>query len=145
MYFAVSKNLRLRQWYLDLFLGAGMAACIIGILQYFDMDPIGFKKLMDPEDVYKRQADSRLKDIIPPENSGPYAADSDVQGVYREQYGYSLESHTVRPADSQIQFGGNDWSGIMPNDEVTITYKHDRIPALWGCLLYTSRYGFCND
>ena len=74
-------------------------------------------------------ADSRLKDIIPPENSGPYAADSDVQGVYREQYGYSLESHTVRPADSQIQFGGNDWSGIMPNDEVTITYKHDRIPA----------------
>lgn len=81
-------------------------------------------------------ADSRLKDIIPPENSGPYAADSDVQGVYREQYGYSLESHTVRPADSQIQFGGNDWSGIMPNDEVTITYKHDRIPALWGDITY---------
>ena len=52
MYFAVSKNLRLRQWYLDLFLGAGMAACIIGILQYFDMDPIGFKNLMDPEQYY---------------------------------------------------------------------------------------------
>lgn len=43
MYFAVSKNLRLRQWYLDLFLGAGMAACIIGILQYLDMDPIGLR------------------------------------------------------------------------------------------------------
>lgn len=81
-------------------------------------------------------ADSRLKDIIPPENSGPYAADSDVEGVYQEQYGYSLESHTVRPADSQIQFGGNDWSGIMPNDDVTITYKHDRIPALWGDITY---------
>lgn len=81
-------------------------------------------------------ADSRLKDIIPPENSGPYEADSDVEGVYREQYGYGLESHTVRPADAQIQFAGNDWSGIMPNDEVTITYKHDRIGALWGDITY---------
>ena len=52
MYFAVSKCLRLRQWYLDLFLGAGMAALIIGILQYFDMDPIGFKKLMEPGQYY---------------------------------------------------------------------------------------------
>lgn len=39
MYFVVSKNLRLRQWYLDLFLAAGMAACAIGILLYFDIDP----------------------------------------------------------------------------------------------------------
>ena len=81
-------------------------------------------------------ADSRLTDIIPPENSGPYEADSNVQGVYREQYGYSLEAHTVSPADAQIQFNSNDWSGIMPNDNVTIKYKHDRIPALWGDITY---------
>ena len=52
MYFAVRRSLRLRQWYLDLFLGAGMGACIIGILQYFDIDPIGFKNLMDPGQYY---------------------------------------------------------------------------------------------
>ena len=52
MYFAVSKNLRLRQWYLDLFLAAGMTACAIGILQYFDIDPIGFRRMMEPEQFY---------------------------------------------------------------------------------------------
>ena len=52
MYFAISKGLRLRQWYLDLFLGSGMAACAIGILQYFGRDPIGFRKLMNPEQYY---------------------------------------------------------------------------------------------
>ena len=35
-------------------------------------------------------ADSSLKDIIPPEVSGPYEADSSVEGEYQEQYGYSL-------------------------------------------------------
>lgn len=39
-YFAISRNLKLRQWYLDLFLGAGMLACIMGILQYFKMVPL---------------------------------------------------------------------------------------------------------
>lgn len=52
MYFTVRRSLRLRQWYLDLFLGAGMGACVIGILQYFDIDPIGFKNLMDPGQYY---------------------------------------------------------------------------------------------
>ncbi|PST34851.1 O-antigen ligase family protein [Enterocloster lavalensis] len=52
MYFVVSKNLRLRQWYLDLFLAAGMAACAIGILLYFDIDPIGFRTLMEPAQYY---------------------------------------------------------------------------------------------
>lgn len=47
-YFAISRNLKLRQWYLDLFLGAGMLACLMGILQYFKMDPLGFKRQMDP-------------------------------------------------------------------------------------------------
>lgn len=47
-YFAISRSLRLRQWYLDLFLGTGMLACIMGILQYFRLDPLGFKRQMDP-------------------------------------------------------------------------------------------------
>ena len=47
-YFAVSRSLRLKQWYLDLFLAAGMLACVMGILQFFRFDPLGFKREMDP-------------------------------------------------------------------------------------------------
>lgn len=81
-------------------------------------------------------ADSSLKDIIPPEVSGPYEADSSVEGEYQEQYGYSLESHTVRPAGAQIQFDDSGWAGIMPNDDAIITYRHDRIPAKWADITY---------
>lgn len=45
-YFMLSRFLRFKQWYLDVFLGTGMIVCIIGILQYFDIDPIGFKENM---------------------------------------------------------------------------------------------------
>ena len=81
-------------------------------------------------------ADSSLKDIIPPEVSGPFEADSSVEGDYLEQYGYSLESHTVRPAGTQIQFDDSGWAGIMPNDDATITYRHDRIPSKWADITY---------
>ena len=47
-YFAISRSLSLRQWYLDLFLGTGMLVCSMGILQYFRLDPLGFKRQMDP-------------------------------------------------------------------------------------------------
>lgn len=47
-YFTVSRSLKLKQWYLDAFLLAGMAVCIIGILQYFKLDPMGFKQQIDP-------------------------------------------------------------------------------------------------
>ena len=49
-YFIISRFLSFRQWYLDAFLAAGMIACIIGILQYFKIDPIGFKAEIDPRE-----------------------------------------------------------------------------------------------
>lgn len=42
-FFIITRFFRFRQWYLDAFLIAGMSACIIGILQYFKFDPLGFK------------------------------------------------------------------------------------------------------
>lgn len=39
----VTRFFRFRQWYLDLFLAAGSIACIIGILHYLKIDPLGFK------------------------------------------------------------------------------------------------------
>lgn len=46
-FFIIGHCLKFRQWYLDLFLAAGMIACIIGIMQFFKYDPIGFKDHID--------------------------------------------------------------------------------------------------
>ena len=42
-FFLISHCLKFEQWYLDVFLAAGMIACIIGIMHFFKFDPIGFK------------------------------------------------------------------------------------------------------
>ncbi len=43
-FFVISRCLRYRQWYLDTFLAGGIIACMIGILHFFKIDPIGFKR-----------------------------------------------------------------------------------------------------
>lgn len=52
-FFIIGHCLKFRRWYLDVFLAAGMIACLIGIMQFFQYDPIGFKDNIDP-----RQYDS---------------------------------------------------------------------------------------
>lgn len=49
-FFIISKNLVFRRWYLDVFLGAGAVVCIIGLLHYLEIDPIGFKNGLREED-----------------------------------------------------------------------------------------------
>lgn len=49
-FFIISRCLKFKQWYLDVFLAAGMVACIIGIMQFFKFDPIGFKANIDSRD-----------------------------------------------------------------------------------------------
>lgn len=46
-YFMISRFLVLKKWYIDAFLVSGMIACIIGLLQYFKLDPLGFKAEID--------------------------------------------------------------------------------------------------
>ena len=43
-FFIITKKLKFKKRYLDIFLAAGMIVCLIGILHYFNIDPIGFKK-----------------------------------------------------------------------------------------------------
>lgn len=43
-FFIITKKLKFKKWYLDIFLATGMIVCLIGILHYFNIDPIGFKK-----------------------------------------------------------------------------------------------------
>lgn len=49
-FFIIGKCLRFKNWYMDVFLGAGMVVCILGILHYFNLDPVGFKKDISPND-----------------------------------------------------------------------------------------------
>ena len=49
-YFIITKCLRFRRWYLDAFVAAGILTCLVGILHYFKLDPIGFKRDLSPED-----------------------------------------------------------------------------------------------
>lgn len=51
-FFIITKCLRFKQWYLDVFLAAGMIVCIIGILHYFQIDPIGFKTDLTDKDYH---------------------------------------------------------------------------------------------
>lgn len=46
VYFFVTRFFRFRQWYLDAFLVTGMLACGLGIVQYFQIDLLGFKAEM---------------------------------------------------------------------------------------------------
>ena len=49
-FFVISRCLRYRQWYLDVFLAAGIVVCMIGILHFFKIDPIGFKRGLRGDD-----------------------------------------------------------------------------------------------
>ena len=106
----------------------------VRLVYLYESTILGYEVTVHYED--NGTADSRLKDIMPPQAFGPYAADSNVEGEYQEQYGYSLASHTIQPAGSGLQFVGNDWAGIMPNDNAAVTYKHDRISDKWVNVTY---------
>lgn len=49
-YFLVTRCLEFKKWYLDVFLGAGLIVCLLGILHFFNLDPLGFKKEISPYD-----------------------------------------------------------------------------------------------
>ena len=49
-FFIITRCLKFKRWYLDIFLAAGMIACIIGIFQFFEIDPIGFKEGLSWDD-----------------------------------------------------------------------------------------------
>lgn len=49
-FFIIGHCLKFKQWFLDVFLFAGMIACIIGIMQFFKYDPIGFKRGLTADD-----------------------------------------------------------------------------------------------
>lgn len=49
-YFLVTRCLEFKKWYVDVFLGAGLIVCLLGILHFFNLDPLGFKREISPYD-----------------------------------------------------------------------------------------------
>lgn len=49
-YFLVTRCLEFKRWYIDVFLGAGLIVCFLGILHFFNLDPLGFKKEISQND-----------------------------------------------------------------------------------------------
>ena len=49
VYFLMTRFFRFKQWYLDAFLAVGILVCLFGITDYFQMDILGFKEGMVPE------------------------------------------------------------------------------------------------
>lgn len=57
-----------------------------------------------------------------------------VHEAYEEPYGYVLDTKEMTPTGGSINWsagGGRDVYGLMPSDEVTVTYKHNRDPGKW--------------
>ena len=65
-------------------------------------------------------------------------ADIGVSGEYRELYGYTYESSAAVPASSGSFDTGHDFTGTMPNDDLTVSYRYDRVPSQWSKITYRS-------
>lgn len=48
-FFMVSRKLKFRPWYLDIFLIGGTAVCLFGIADYLGFDPLGLERGLKPE------------------------------------------------------------------------------------------------
>ena len=49
-YFLVTRCFNFKRWYIDVFLGTSVIVCFLGILHFFNLDPLGFKKNISPDD-----------------------------------------------------------------------------------------------
>ena len=79
--------------------------------------------------------DSNLRNIVDPEVSS-IPADTSVGAVYRDPYGYTFDTETAQPASAGTFASNHDYSGIMPNDNLAVTYYHDRDSAKWADITY---------
>lgn len=50
-FFVIEKFFKLKKGYIDIFLAAGLLACLFGITDYFQMDLLGFKKDIHPDQI----------------------------------------------------------------------------------------------
>jgi uncharacterized repeat protein (TIGR02543 family) len=80
-------------------------------------------------------ADNNLRNIVIPEVQQK-TADTAVSTEYRELYGYSYESAAAVPDLSGSFDTGHDYTGTMPSDDLTVSYRYDRVPSKWYQITY---------
>lgn len=68
----------------------------------------------------------------------PVGAAASPAFCYEAPYGYDLDSRQLDPASGPVTWaeGGNDFTGRMPNESVSVTYKYTRDPSKWTKLTY---------
>ncbi|MEY8352889.1 hypothetical protein AALB39_05945 [Lachnospiraceae bacterium 54-53] len=81
--------------------------------------------------------DHDLKNIVNPEIQQK-TADTAVNAEYREFYGYTYESAAAVPAFGGSFDGVHDFTGTMPNDDLTVSYRYGRMPSKWFRITYQS-------
>lgn len=99
------------------------------------------------EYVDNQTQDDRLKNIREPlrhmhqaeEPVGLACAQGGME--YQQPYGYSLAAKAISPVTNKISWSGNDFTGTMPNDSVTVKYSHSRIASLWADITYRAGAG----
>jgi uncharacterized repeat protein (TIGR02543 family) len=79
--------------------------------------------------------DNNLRNIVIPEVQ-PKTADTAVSAEYRDLYGYSFESAVAVPDLSGSFDTGHDYTGTMPSDDLTVSYRYDRVPSKWYQITY---------
>lgn len=99
------------------------------------------------EYVDNQTQDDRLKNIREPlrhmhqaeEPVGLACAQGGME--YQQPYGYSLAAKAISPVTNKISWSGNDFTGTMPNDSVTVKYSHSRTASLWADITYRAGAG----
>ncbi len=80
--------------------------------------------------------DDRLKNIIVPLVES-HTAEEAVRREYEEQYGYHLSGKSFEPSSAPVSWQDvTTLEGRMPNDNLALTYTHNRDSSKWADITY---------
>lgn len=80
--------------------------------------------------------DTKLENIVQPviENR---RAEAPVNREYQEQYGYTLTGQSFAPDSADVSWtDGTTLTGRMPNEDLLVTYTHNRLLSKWAEITY---------
>lgn len=65
-----------------------------------------------------------------------HPADDSIAAVWENVYGYLYQGESVTPAGHGSFDAGHNYTALMPNDDVHVTYDYNRDPSKWGTVTY---------
>ncbi|WP_143320904.1 hypothetical protein [Clostridium sp. HBUAS56010] len=79
--------------------------------------------------------DNRLRNVLAPDIQKK-KADVQVRADYQELYGYSLERAAAVPNGQGSFDGASNFTGTMPNNDLSVFYYYDRVSEKWVQITY---------